>query len=158
MEVMRGRDLGFWGSNWRLPGFGRAEEVVRKVALVVMIMKMMMVVAVVVMIMKMMMVLAMVVMVRLTGKGFKEKKDIIFCESYKTGLVVIEMVAQGSGDDTITEMVITNPKMKTNTMTNNLRPLAFCGIMLIFIFRKTEITSANTNYKVYNICVWQNTK
>ena len=49
MEAMRGRDLGFWGSNWRLPGFGRAEEVMRKVEVVVMIMKMMMVVAVVVM-------------------------------------------------------------------------------------------------------------
>ena len=117
-------------------------------AIVVMIMNMMMMLAIVVMIMKMMMVLAMVVMVRLTGKGFKEKKDIIFCESYKTELVVIEMVAQGSGDDTITEMVITNPKMKTNTMTNNSRPLALCGFMLIFICRKTEITSANTNYKV----------
>ena len=117
-------------------------------AIVVMIMNMMMMLAIVMMIMKMMMVLAMVVMVRLTGKGFKEKKDIIFCESYKTGLVVIEMVAQGSGDDTITEMVITNPKMKTNTMTNNLRPLAMCSFMLIFICRKTEITSANTNYKV----------
>ena len=39
------------GSNWRLHGFGRTEEV--------MIMKMMM--------------LAMVVMVRLIGKGYKEK-------------------------------------------------------------------------------------
>ena len=38
--------------------------------------------------------------------------------------------------------------LNINTMTNNLRPLALCGLMLIFISRKTEITSANTNYKV----------
>ena len=65
MEVMRG---GLWGSNWRLPRFGRAEEVMRKVGVVVMIMKMMMVVAV-------------VVMVKLIGKGFKEEKDKIICDS-----------------------------------------------------------------------------
>ena len=47
MKAMRGG--GLWGSNWRLPRFGRAEEVMRKVGMVVMIMKMMMVVAVVVM-------------------------------------------------------------------------------------------------------------
>ena len=38
-------------------------------------------VGVVVMIMKMMMVVAVVVMVKLIGKGFKEEKDKIICDS-----------------------------------------------------------------------------